>query len=94
MDVKLPVIFLKEGGKFIAYTPALDISTCADTFDKAKERFEELTNIFFEELEKMGTLEDVLAECGWRKLRKPKDGWIPPRIISQTEETFKVPCHA
>jgi len=92
MNVKLPVIFLKEGSKFIAYTPALDISTCGETFEESKKKFEELVDIFFEEVEKMGTLKDVLTECGWEKLRKPKDGWMPPRIISQMEETFKVPC--
>jgi hypothetical protein len=36
-EICLPVIFLKEGKKFIAYTPTLDISTCANTFDKAKK---------------------------------------------------------
>jgi len=46
-SVKLSVFFLREGKKFIAYSPALDISTCADTFEKAKARFEELVAVFF-----------------------------------------------
>lgn len=91
--IELPVIFLKEGNKIIAYTPALDISTCGETLEKAKQRFEELANIFLKELSKMGTLKDVLEECGWEKIEKPTEKWIPPQIISQTTETFNVPWH-
>jgi hypothetical protein len=93
MEINLPVVFLKEGKRFIAYTPALDLSTCANTFKKAQKRFEELVTIFFEELEKKGTLDEVLTECGWRKLHTPKGDWIPPRFIGQTQETIKVSCH-
>ena len=93
-EVSLPVTFLKEGRKFIAHTPALDLSTCGDNFEQTKKRFEEITQIFFEELSEMGTLEDVLLECGWKKVSRPKVHWIPPIIISRTEETFKVPCPA
>jgi len=50
----LPVTFLREGKYFIAHTPALDISTSAETFEKAKTRFTELVDIFFEELIEKG----------------------------------------
>lgn len=93
-EIKLSVIFYKEGNKFIAYSPALDLSTSANTFEKAKKRFEEITDIFFNELVKMGTLEDVLIECGWKKARRPKSHWIPPHFITQTEEVFQIPCPA
>ena len=78
MKINLPVVFLKEGKRFIAYTPVLDLSTCANTFKKAQKRFEELVTIFFEELERKGTLYEVLTECGWRKVHTPKRDWIPP----------------
>ena len=48
MQFGLPVTFLKEGDNFIAYTPALDLSTFGPTFDKAKKNFVEVVNIFFE----------------------------------------------
>lgn len=91
-QISLPVIVLKEGEKFIAYSPALDISTSADTFEQAKERFGELIGIFLEETCKSGNLEEVLLECGWQRAGKHKPELIPPRFISQTEEIFKVPC--
>lgn len=89
--VKLPVSFLKEGNKFIAYTPALDISTCGDTFSQAKKRFEQLVRIFLKETIKMGTLEDVLRDCGWRKITHPTHRWIPPIVIGQEEQAIQIP---
>ena len=93
-DIRLSVLFLREGKKFIAYSPALDISTCADNFEDAKKNFEDLVEIFFDELEEAGTLEEVLTECGWRRVSRGKSRWLPPRIVGRTEETFKVPCPA
>ena len=60
-EVSLPVSILKEGKYFIAYTPALDLSTSGKTFAEVKERFGEVVQIFFEELLEKGTLEEVLA---------------------------------
>lgn len=89
IETNLPVDFLREGDKFIACSPALDISTCGSSFEQAKERFEELVDIFFEELVRKGTLEDVLLDCGWRKIKK---GWVPPTYITHTQETVKIPA--
>ncbi len=67
LEVNLPVSILREGKKFVAHTPALDLSTSANSFEKVRERFNEIVNIFFEELIKKGTLDDVLRDLGWRK---------------------------
>lgn len=48
----LPVSIFKEGDTFVAHTPALDISACADTLPEVKKNFKELVEVFFEELEK------------------------------------------
>ncbi|OGH47789.1 MAG: hypothetical protein A3A51_03715 [Candidatus Levybacteria bacterium RIFCSPLOWO2_01_FULL_39_10] len=81
----LPVSFLKEGDSFIAYTPALDLSTSGDTFEEAQKNFVEAVNIFFEELVKMGTVDDVLTELGWQK---ENGKYIPPVVVSNQTETF------
>jgi len=88
--VNLPVVFLKEGAKYIAYTPALDLSTCGNTFDQAKRRFQEVLQIFIDELIKMGTLEEVLGECGWRKSSRPPIHWAPPVVIGQEQIPVRV----
>ncbi len=82
MDVNLPVIVLKEGKQFVAYTPALDISTCGDTLEQAHKRFDEAVKLFLEECMRMGTLEDVLIECGWTKEHGKE--FVPPQVIQNT----------
>ena len=61
-----------------AYT-ALDLSTSASTYKKAQTRFSEIVEIFFEELSEMGTLDVVLKDLGWQKI---KSNWQPPVVIS------------
>lgn len=89
LEVSLPVSILREGKKFIAYTPALDLSTSANTYEKVRERFNEIVKIFFEELIKRGTLEDVLRDLGWRRVRRK---WSPPVVVSQESQTVRVPA--
>jgi hypothetical protein len=89
MFVKIPVSVIKEGKKFIAYSPALDVSTSGRTYNEAKRRFAEIVYIFFEEIDKKGTTKIVLEELGWKKV---KSEWQPPVVISQESELFKVPA--
>ena len=89
-NVKLPVFIFKEGSRYIAWTPALNISTSGDSSQEVKRRFEEIVEAFFEEIIDMGTIEDVLKECGWKKAIKPKKRWIPPAIDHAVEEV-KIP---
>lgn len=84
----LPVSVLKEGDSFVAYTPALDLSTAGSTFEEAQKNFEEAVNIFFQELVEMGTLDDVLAELGWQK---QNNNFIPPVVVSNQVQTFSIP---
>jgi len=92
--VALNVTFYREGNKFIAHSPALDLSTCGDTQDQAKRRFEEMLQLFLEETDKMGTLEDVLLGCGWKKAGHPLKYWQPPVFVGQTQEEVRLPCPA
>jgi len=88
LSFNLSVVFLREGDSFIAYSPALDLSTAAVSFEKAKARFGEAAKIFFQEIMKKGTFEEVLAELGWQKRNKE---WEPPTIISQEMESIQLP---
>jgi len=88
MSISLPVSVFKEGKDYIAFTPALDLSTSALTYEKAKERFSEAVGIFLEETTKQGTLGENLKNLGWSKIQKK---WTPPITISQNVESFKVP---
>lgn len=87
-SLNLPVSFLKEADQFVAYTPALDLSTSGNTLEEAKINFTEAVGIFFDEIVQMGTLEDVLLDLGWK--RQDKD-FLPPVIVSQGIESVRVP---
>lgn len=86
-DVKLSlaVNISKQGSRFVAYSPALDISTSGKDEVEAKRRFGELVDIFFEELQESGATEDVLTELGWNKSRPAQthaaSQWLPPRTV-------------
>ena len=89
LEFKLPVSFLREGNKYVAYTPALDLSTSGKSYKEAKKRFEEIVSIFFEELIKEGTIDEVLQDLGWKKMQKQ---WNPPVVISQEFQKIQVPA--
>ena len=88
LKFNLPVSILREGKKFIAYTPALDLSTSGESYKEAKKRFGEVVEIFFEEIIKKGTFEEVLRDLGWRRIQTK---WSPPIVISQESQTIQVP---
>ena len=91
LEIKLPVSIFKEGRQFVAYTPALDLSTSGKTYEEVRKRFSEVVDIFFADTVKKGTLDSVLADLGWKKIRKQ---WAPPTIISQSLEEVKIPAMA
>lgn len=66
LELQLPLSILREDKKYVAYTPALDLSTSGKNYQEVKKRFTEIVNIFFEELIKKGTLEEVLRDLGWK----------------------------
>ena len=86
LQISLPITIFKEGKSYVAYSPALDISTSASTYAKAQSRFLECVNLFFEELEEMGTLDKVLSDLGWQKL---KTNWSPPVVVSNYIQPIK-----
>ena len=76
-NLRLPISIFKEREHFIAYTPALDLSTSGKNYEQVKKRFNEIVAIFFEELIKKGTIDEVLENLGWQKIKKQ---WIPPSL--------------
>ena len=88
---KLSVSTFKEGDYFVAYLPALDLSTAGKTFDEVQKRVQEIVEVFFEELEDAGTTEEVLGNLGWNKHRKQLQ---PPVVVSHELHEVSVPAFA
>lgn len=87
--VSLPVAILREGKRFVAYTPALDLSTSGKSFAEAKARFQEAAELFFEEVERMGTLHETLLSLGWSKVERQ---WTPPVVVAQEQSRVRIPA--
>ncbi len=90
-SANIPVSFFKEGDAYIAYCPILDLSTSAATYEKVKERFSQVVEVFFEELVDMGTLDDVLANLGWTKTQRH---WTPPFSVGHDLHSVTIPLSA
>lgn len=88
VQFSLPVIVMKEASGYVAYSPALDLSTVGETFDKAKAMFEEAVEIFFEEITEKKTVDEALEELGWRKVNRK---YVPPVVVGQQTEQFSIP---
>jgi len=88
LSYELPVSITKQGRRFVAYTPALDISTSGKSVKDVQKRFQEIAALFLEEIFDSGTASDVLTELGWQKMQKK---WSPPKIISSSSLGIKVP---
>ena len=91
LNTKLTVSITKQGKRYVAYAPALDISTSASTEKAVLRRFGELVELFFEELQQAGTVAEVLSELGWRRQQKQ---WSPPEELSHKPITVRLPAFA
>ena len=80
IPIDYDMIVLKEADTYIAYCPELDISSCGDSVEKAREMLKTAVRLFVEEAEKMGTLRDILEESKYT--RDAGGRWVPPRLIA------------
>ena len=90
MQFKLQVSIMKQGKRYVAYAPTLDISTSGKDLQQTQKRFAEMIDIFFEELIESGNLEEVLLGLGWVKEKKQ---WEPP-VIQQKSMDIRIPVAA
>jgi hypothetical protein len=92
MKIEFTSQLFKEGKMFVAYTPELDISSCATTQTKAQKNLLEAVRLFLEEAEKKGSLSRILQEAGF--VRR-KSSMIAPRLVSTRRVTLPLaPTHA
>ena len=86
------VAFSKQGKHFVAYSPALDLSTSGSTKARAAKRFANIVEPFFEEIAEAGTTHALLTELGWQR-KGVKSSWTPPAFSSENM-SLRVPIVA
>ncbi len=65
MNIQFTTQIFREGKMYVAYSPVLDVSSCATTKSKAQKNLLEAVRLFLEESEKKGSLDQILMEAGF-----------------------------
>jgi predicted RNase H-like HicB family nuclease len=64
MKIRITEEIWKEGNMYVSYCPELDVVSCGEDVQQAKENLLEAIMINIEETKKMGTFEKFIDECG------------------------------
>ena len=65
-NLRFTVRIFKEGTLFVAHVPELDVSSCGNTEADARRNIRDAVSGFLENAKEMGTLKDVLEDCGYQ----------------------------
>ena len=66
----------EEDDQVVALCPELNVSSFGDTASEALSSLQEAVNLFLEECRRMGTLDAVLEEAGYRRESRHPGRWI------------------
>jgi len=80
IQIDFDIIVYRENETFIAYCPELDVSSCGNTINHAKEMLRTAVRLFLEEVEKMVTLDEILSEANY--VKDTSGRWIPPKLVA------------
>ena len=87
MKIKLTEELWKEGNMYVSYCPELDIASCGESIEEAKENLKEVILINIEETQKIGTFDQFLQEAGFSEsqgdvlyVRKELVGFTPIEV--------------
>jgi predicted RNase H-like HicB family nuclease len=87
MKIKVTEEIWKEGGMYVAYCPELDMVSCGESIEDAKNNLKEVISINFVECKKTGTLDQLLQEAGFSEeqgsvlqVRKELVGFSPLEV--------------
>ncbi len=72
MDIHFIIQIWQEEKTFVSYSPQLDIASCGNSIEEAKN---------------LGTLEEILNECGFHQSGKK---WESPDLISFEKTSMKI----
>jgi predicted RNase H-like HicB family nuclease len=66
MTIDFTVQIWKEGDQFIAHAMPIDVMSAGETPEAARTALDEALHLFFQTAADMGTLAEILEECGYR----------------------------
>jgi predicted RNase H-like HicB family nuclease len=87
IEVELPLLIWRENDQYVAFTPALDLSTCGSTNEDAVNNFSQAVELFVETAIERKTIDDLLESLGW--IAAPNN-WSPPSQPLKGNPSFPV----
>ena len=79
MNVEYTVQIWKEDDQYIAHATPLDVVSSGPNPEEARAALKEAVHLFLETALEMGTLEEILDECGYES---KEDTWVSPSWIA------------
>ena len=70
MQVDYTVQVWKEDGQFVAHAMPLDVASADESPEAAREAVDEAVKLFLRTAVEHGTLEEVLEDAGYRRIRR------------------------
>jgi hypothetical protein len=90
-EVGFDSLVFREGKTYVAHCPELDVSSCGVSVAQARKMLLAAVRLFLEEAEKLGTLDTILREAGYRSHRaRWGTHWEPPDIVATERATVEV----
>ncbi len=77
MKIELQIEYFEEDGLIVALCPELQVSSFGDTLADAERSIKEALELFFEECETLGTVDEVLEKSGFRDANGNWVHWQP-----------------
>ncbi len=87
-SMTIPVKIKKKTGVYVAYCNVLNVHSQGYTEKEAEKNIIEAIRLFLETCFEMGTLEEVLRECGFHPIKSPT------RQVKQQVVTVALPFYA
>ena len=87
MNIEYTVQVWKEGNQYIAHAMPLDVVSSGSTPESAKDALQEAIHLFLDTVKDMGTLEEVLNECGYEF---SENRWISPPWVAVERQSMAV----
>lgn len=86
MKIELQIEYFEEDGLIVALCPELQVSSFGDTLADAERSIKEALELFFDECETLGTVDEVLEESGFRNVN---GRWVHRQPIKRLTTTLQ-----
>jgi hypothetical protein len=86
-DFSFDAHIFKEGDTYVAYAPALDVSSCGSTDEEARRNIRDAVRGFLAASADLGTLNEILEEAGYQL---DGEAWRAPEFVAVDRLTMSI----